>query len=144
MHIWPIVLFCATIALLIAASVFAKREHERAKEDDLSLIISHLEQARDSKPNWGPTTDVPWNATTLSREGATLATSSRPKKIPGPRKPTTAAKNATTVRIIMQVVVSVFVLGAGIFIIISHEYDAKDKHWAYGSAGTILGYWLKG
>jgi hypothetical protein len=43
----------------------------------------------------------------------------------------------------MQVVISLVFLGASIFIILSHSFDASDKHWAYGSAGTILGFWLK-
>jgi len=47
------------------------------------------------------------------------------------------------VRILMQVVISLIVLGGGLYIIISPLYDPKDKHWAYGSAGTILGFWLK-
>ena len=47
------------------------------------------------------------------------------------------------VKIMMQVLVSLVFLCAAVFIILSHEYNANDKHWAYGSAGTILGFWLK-
>jgi hypothetical protein len=43
----------------------------------------------------------------------------------------------------MQVGISIIFLCAAFFIIISHSYDPKDKQWAYGTAGTILGYWLK-
>jgi hypothetical protein len=50
---------------------------------------------------------------------------------------------ATNVRLLMQVIISLIVLGGGLYIIISPVYDPKDKHWAYGSAGTILGFWLK-
>jgi hypothetical protein len=47
------------------------------------------------------------------------------------------------VRVVMQVVVSLAFLGAAVFIILSARFDPKDKHWAYGAAGTILGFWLK-
>ena len=43
----------------------------------------------------------------------------------------------------MQVVVSLAFLGASIYFILSPHFQANDKHWAYGSAGTILGFWLK-
>ena len=44
----------------------------------------------------------------------------------------------------MQVAISLIVLVAALFIVISKAYEPADKHWAYGSLGTILGYWLKG
>ncbi len=44
----------------------------------------------------------------------------------------------------MQVAISLIVLIAALFIVISKAYEPADKHWAYGSLGTILGYWLKG
>lgn len=49
-----------------------------------------------------------------------------------------------TVRTIMQVIVSLLVLSVALYIIVSKDYDPKDKHWAYGACGTVLGYWLKG
>ena len=46
-------------------------------------------------------------------------------------------------RVTMKVVFSAVVLASGVFIILSRQYSPQDKHWAYGSLGTILGYWLK-
>jgi hypothetical protein len=43
----------------------------------------------------------------------------------------------------MQVSISLLILGGALYIIISPAYQGNDKHWAYGSAGTILGFWLK-
>jgi len=43
-------------------------------------------------------------------------------------------------RLIMQAVVCLFVLAAAIFIILMHRFD---PHWAYGSVGMVVGYWLK-
>ena len=45
-------------------------------------------------------------------------------------------------QITTEVIVTLLILGASVFIILSKEFDAKDKHWAYGSAGAVLGYWL--
>jgi hypothetical protein len=50
---------------------------------------------------------------------------------------------ANQLRLGMQVAVSLIVSGGSLYIIVSQSYDSKDKHWAYGAAGTILGFWLK-
>jgi hypothetical protein len=44
----------------------------------------------------------------------------------------------------MAVVVSMAILGCSLYIILSGNYDESSKKWAFGSAGTILGYWLRG
>jgi hypothetical protein len=46
-------------------------------------------------------------------------------------------------RPIMQVGVSTVFLGCAIVIVMSHAYDPQEKHWAYGTLGTILGFWLR-
>jgi hypothetical protein len=43
-------------------------------------------------------------------------------------------------RRLMQAVVSLAVLAASVFIILTHRFDAR---WAYGSVGMVVGYWLK-
>lgn len=48
-------------------------------------------------------------------------------------------------RAIMRVTVTILLLGGGLFVILAKErYTATDRHWAYGTLGTIVGYWLKG
>ncbi|WP_434053884.1 MAG: hypothetical protein RDA78_02970 [Roseibium sp.] len=44
---------------------------------------------------------------------------------------------------IMSVVVSLAVLGSSLFIILSGGYEPDAQKWAFGSVGTILGFWLK-
>jgi hypothetical protein len=46
--------------------------------------------------------------------------------------------------LIMQVVLSLVVIGAGLYMILSGRYDASNQHWAYGIIGTVVGFWLKG
>jgi hypothetical protein len=43
----------------------------------------------------------------------------------------------------MQVMVSLCLLGASLFVILAADYDPNIKHWAFGTVGTILGFWLK-
>ena len=43
---------------------------------------------------------------------------------------------------IMQVAVSGVVGAAALFVILSTRYGPKDKHWAYATVGTLLGFWL--
>jgi hypothetical protein len=46
-------------------------------------------------------------------------------------------------RAIMQVAVSLSLLGASLVVILSGQYDPSIKHWAFATVGTILGFWLK-
>ena len=43
-----------------------------------------------------------------------------------------------------QVMVSLAILGAAFYVIISEQYALNDTKWAYGIVGTVIGYWLKG
>jgi hypothetical protein len=43
---------------------------------------------------------------------------------------------------VMQSAVTCFVLSASLFVVIAKRYSATDKHWAYATVGTILGFWL--
>lgn len=45
---------------------------------------------------------------------------------------------------VMSVLVSVAVLTAALFVILSNRYDDATKKWAYGVAGLVIGFWLKG
>jgi len=44
----------------------------------------------------------------------------------------------------MPMVVSVVSLAGGLFVILAKRYQSSDRHWAYATVGTIVGYWLKG
>ena len=43
----------------------------------------------------------------------------------------------------MKIVMSVVFGFASLIVIASKRYTPKDKHWAYGTAGLILGFWLR-
>ena len=43
----------------------------------------------------------------------------------------------------MQVVISLALLVATLFVILSNSYTARDKHWAYTTLGMVVGFWLK-
>jgi hypothetical protein len=43
----------------------------------------------------------------------------------------------------MQIVISLALLAATLFVILSKSYPAKDKHWAYSTLGMVVGFWLK-
>jgi hypothetical protein len=43
-------------------------------------------------------------------------------------------------RLLVQAVVSLAVLGAALFIILTRAFDPD---WAYGSVGMVVGYWVK-
>jgi hypothetical protein len=46
-------------------------------------------------------------------------------------------------RLLMQAVVSLAVVGASLFIILTHGFGPDSKRWAYGTVGMVVGYWLK-
>jgi hypothetical protein len=42
----------------------------------------------------------------------------------------------------MQALISVVLLGASLFVILSKTYADKDRNWAYGTLGALVGFWL--
>ena len=49
---------------------------------------------------------------------------------------------AATVNDIMRVLISLVVLAAALYVILSDKYDDDVKKWAFGVVGLIVGYWL--
>jgi hypothetical protein len=43
----------------------------------------------------------------------------------------------------VRVAISFCVLACALFVILSKRYTPTQKHWAYATLGTLLGYWLK-
>ena len=43
---------------------------------------------------------------------------------------------------VMAGLVTIAVLGSSLYMILSGAYDESSTKWAYGSVGTIVGYWL--
>lgn len=41
-----------------------------------------------------------------------------------------------------QIAISMIVLVACLYIILSRKYESDTEKWAYGAVGIILGYWL--
>jgi hypothetical protein len=46
-------------------------------------------------------------------------------------------------KLAMQVLISTVFGAASLFIVLAKRYAPKDKHWAYATLGTILGFWLR-
>lgn len=44
---------------------------------------------------------------------------------------------------IFPAVISLIVLAAALWVILSQRYTAKVEHWAYGIVGMVLGFWLR-
>jgi hypothetical protein len=53
------------------------------------------------------------------------------------------ARDATNVRLVMQIVISLIILGAGLWAILSGHSGPDSERWASGAIGTVMGYWLK-
>ena len=45
-------------------------------------------------------------------------------------------------RTTMQVFISLIVLAAALFVILSKKYESDTQKWAFGIVGTVVGYWL--
>ena len=66
--------------------------------------------------------------------------------IPGRRQLVTANRLAgrdDRLQRSMQVAVSLVVLVAGLWVILTGRYPQDAQHWASGAIGTVVGYWLK-
>jgi hypothetical protein len=60
------------------------------------------------------------------------------------RRPATPAMafRTETATVVMQIVISLVVLAAALYVILKMS-NADDHKWAYGIIGTIVGYWLR-
>ena len=45
---------------------------------------------------------------------------------------------------IVRAIVSGVLSAAALFVILTKRYEPSDKNWAYGTLGTIAGFWLRG
>lgn len=48
------------------------------------------------------------------------------------------------IKTIMAPLISLLVIAASLYVILSAKYKADSEKWAFGSIGTIIGFWLKG
>lgn len=44
---------------------------------------------------------------------------------------------------VMQMLISVMVLGSALYVILSGRYADAEQKWAYGAVGTVCGFWFK-
>jgi uncharacterized membrane protein len=42
----------------------------------------------------------------------------------------------------MQALITAVLLGTSLIVIVTERYSAKDKNWAYGTLGALVGFWL--
>ena len=49
----------------------------------------------------------------------------------------------TVPRETVQEVFSAVLLAASLFVILSKRFAPKEKHWAYGTIGTLVGFWFR-
>jgi hypothetical protein len=52
--------------------------------------------------------------------------------------------SASQPQFLMQSVITLVLLLPSLVVIMKKNYDPSQKHWAYGTIGTIVGFWLKG
>lgn len=45
-------------------------------------------------------------------------------------------------RFYMRIFISVVVLGACLYVVLSDRYPSDTAKWAFGTIGLIIGYWL--
>lgn len=123
-----IAVFALTVITLLGFAIWQKSLEARAARSVLEELLSLNTSAKVSKPAVVDLTPLNLDEDYPIKEAAKYSRSIVGK---------------SQVQTIMQVVVSIAFISASLCIILSPTFDSKDKHWAYGSAGTILGFWLK-
>jgi hypothetical protein len=48
------------------------------------------------------------------------------------------------IRMIMQGLISLVLLGAGLYGMFGHDIPPETHKWAYGMIGTLIGFWFRG
>jgi hypothetical protein len=57
--------------------------------------------------------------------------------------PTAGPGDQMDARLLMQISITLILMATCLFMIVSKKYAPKDKHWAFATIGTMLGFWLK-
>ena len=52
-------------------------------------------------------------------------------------------KQHSKILTIVRIAVSLAVLGAALFVILSQRYPEDYAKWAFGVIGVVIGYWLR-
>ncbi len=45
--------------------------------------------------------------------------------------------------LLFRMFITVLLCAVSIHVILSRRFTPTQKHWAYGTIGTLIGYWLK-
>ena len=61
----------------------------------------------------------------------------------GTRPRPAVSRGETSTRLVMQVAISIVILGAGLRVMLDGHSGADAQRWASGAIGTVMGYWLK-
>lgn len=48
-----------------------------------------------------------------------------------------------TLTVIVTVIITFALLGASLYVILSQHFGESEQKWAFGTVGTVVGYWLK-
>lgn len=48
-----------------------------------------------------------------------------------------------SLRSVMQIIISVVIVAAGLYVILTDKYPADTAKWAYSIIGVIVGFWLQ-
>ncbi len=46
-------------------------------------------------------------------------------------------------QVVVQIIISVVVLAAALYVILEGSYPDKYAMWAFGMVGLVVGYWLR-
>jgi uncharacterized membrane protein len=57
-------------------------------------------------------------------------------------KPAKSRNRSDVATLVAQMVFSLLVLTAALYVILSRQYEADTQKWAFGMIGLIVGYWL--
>jgi|ERR1039458_9533045 hypothetical protein len=161
----PKIIFFVGVCLLLSVGLVGKGSFDRDKEARSQAVVEQAERAAEAaqktaeeaihaaKAVQGKATN---NKTTqdevkqAAEAAATAAKAAQDAAVTVAKAAEdTAAVRAKVeqpvpdVHVIMQVLVSVALLSATLFVVLSKKYAAKDKHWAYTTIGLIIGFWLK-
>jgi Tfp pilus assembly major pilin PilA len=114
---------------------------EKHQEDTLEKLREYsLQEADSEKGEKGEREKKLQDAEAQALEARKLAEQEKQRQESLPLKSTPWTSD---IPIVMQVVVSLVLLSATLFVVLSKKYDAKDKHWAYATVGLIIGFWLR-
>ena len=142
----PIALFALTVAFFLVVRLWTRRTRRRyLTAADSSPLIVHVPVASCSPGPVASGSPGPVASGSPGPVGSGTGPSYYPDPGPAPMMAAPeyrSGQRQARTKLRMAILVSLIVVASALYMVLSQDFGTDAEKWAFGSVGTILGYWL--